>query len=48
MLLVRYPSREAFIRMVEDPEYQQITEFRTQALSEAVLQPTTPWPTRSA
>src|SRR5690606_13985132 len=48
VLLVRYPSREAFIRMVEDPEYQQITEFRTQALSEAVLQPTTPWPTRSA
>ena len=43
VLLVRYPSREAFSRMVADPEYQQFTHFRTQALTEAVLQPTTPW-----
>lgn len=43
VLLVRYPSREAFSRMVADPEYQQFTAFRTEALSEAVLQPTTPW-----
>ena len=45
-LLVRYPSREAFSRMVADPEYQQVTGLRTQALTEAVLQATTPWPTR--
>ena len=43
VLLVRYPSREAFSRMVADPEYQQFTHFRTQALTEAVLQPTTAW-----
>ncbi|MGY1746739.1 DUF1330 domain-containing protein [Blastococcus sp. SYSU D00695] len=43
VLLVRYPSREAFSRMVADPEYQQFTRFRTQALTEAVLQPTSPW-----
>ena len=43
VLLVRYPSREAFSRMVADPEYQQVTQLRTQALTEAVLQPTTSW-----
>lgn len=46
VLLVRYPSREVFSRMVADPEYQKITELRTRALSEAVLQPTTPWAPR--
>lgn len=43
VLLVRYPSREAFSRMVADPEYQQITPLRTSALTGAVLQATTPW-----
>jgi uncharacterized protein (DUF1330 family) len=43
VLVVRYPSREAFSRMVADPEYQQVAALRTQALSEAVLQATTPW-----
>ena len=43
VLLVRYPSREAFSRMVADPEYQQVTALRTQALTEAVLQATVPW-----
>jgi uncharacterized protein (DUF1330 family) len=43
VLLVRYPSREAFSRMVADPDYQQVTHLRTEALSEAVLQATTPW-----
>src|SRR3954470_8921360 len=43
VLLVRYPSREAFSRMVADPEYQQVTPLRPQALTEALLQPTTPW-----
>lgn len=42
VLLVRYPSRTAFSRMVADPEYQQVTHLRTEALSAAVLQPTTP------
>ncbi|GAA4917094.1 DUF1330 domain-containing protein [Streptomonospora salina] len=43
VLVVRYPSREAFSRMVSDPEYQEITHLRSGALSEAVLQPTVPW-----
>ncbi|MGY2129504.1 DUF1330 domain-containing protein [Blastococcus sp. SYSU DS0617] len=42
VLLVRYPSRKAFSKMVADPEYQQFTHFRTQALTEAVLQATVP------
>ena len=42
VLLVRYPSRAAFCRMVADPEYQAITHLRTSALQEAVLQATTP------
>ncbi|GAC1441704.1 MAG: DUF1330 domain-containing protein [Mycobacteriales bacterium] len=43
VLLVEYPSRMAFSRMVADPEYQQITQLRTDGLVEAVLQATTPW-----
>ena len=43
VLLVRYPSRAAFSRMVADPEYQKVTQWRTVALEEAVLQPTVPW-----
>ena len=42
VLLVRYPSRDAFSRMVADPDYQQFTHFRTEALTEAVLQATVP------
>lgn len=43
VLLVRYPDRAAFSRMVADPEYQTITHLRSEALLEATLQPTTPW-----
>src|SRR5579871_3602996 len=43
VLLVRYPSREAFSRMVANPAYQAITGLRTQALANAVLQATVPW-----
>lgn len=42
VLVVRYPSREAFSRMVADPEYQQITHLRSVGLEEAVLQATVP------
>lgn len=47
VLLVHYPSRQAFSQMVADPEYQQVTHLRTEALEEAVLQPTTGWPESS-
>ena len=42
VLLVRYPSRRAFSRMVADPDYQRITSLRTEALEAAVLQATVP------
>jgi uncharacterized protein (DUF1330 family) len=43
VLLVSYPSREAFSAMVADPDYQRITHLRTDALEKAVLQATMPW-----
>jgi hypothetical protein len=45
VLLVRYPSRQAFSDMVRDPAYGEGTHLRTEALEEAVLQATVPWPT---
>ena len=42
VVLVRYPSREAFSKMVADPEYHTVSYLRTGALTEAVLQATTP------
>jgi uncharacterized protein (DUF1330 family) len=44
ILIVRYPSRQAFSSMVADPSYQEITGLRTEALEEAVLQAAIPWP----
>ncbi|WP_040795815.1 DUF1330 domain-containing protein [Nocardia higoensis] len=43
VILVRYPSRQVFCEMVSDPEYQQVTTWRTEALKEAVLQATSAW-----
>ena len=43
VLLVCYPSRQAFSDMVRDPAYGEGTQLRTQALEEAVLQATVPW-----
>ena len=43
VLLVRYPSRQAFSDMVADPAYQAGTHLRSTSLTEAVLQATTPW-----
>lgn len=43
VLIVRYPSRQAFSAMVADPAYQAVTHLRSEALTEAVLQATTPW-----
>lgn len=38
--LVRYPTRKAFLAMVEDPGYQRTAPVRADALIDAVLQPT--------
>ncbi|MEZ5093423.1 DUF1330 domain-containing protein [Nocardioides sp.] len=43
VLLVRYPSVQAFAAMIADPGYWEVTTWRTQALAEAVLQPTSSW-----
>jgi len=43
VLLVRYPSRQAFSDMVRDPDYGTGTHLRTEALDEAVLQATSEW-----
>lgn len=42
VVLVRYPSRARFLEMVADPELKRVATLRTAALSEAVLQATTP------
>lgn len=41
VLVVRYPSRQAFSDMIRDPAYAAGTHLRTGALLEAVLQATT-------
>lgn len=42
VVLVRYPSRQAFVDMVRDPEYRAGAHLRAEALVESVLQPTVP------
>lgn len=37
VLVVRYPSKEAFLEMLRIPEYQEVTPFRTDALLDARL-----------
>jgi hypothetical protein len=44
-LLVRYPSKVAFLALVSNPDYQNITVHRTAALEDSRLiatAPTTP------
>lgn len=40
--LVRYPNRQTFLDMINDPDYQRFEHLREEALVEAVLQATTP------
>ncbi|MFF0160436.1 DUF1330 domain-containing protein [Streptomyces sp. NPDC005263] len=42
VVLVRYPTRQAFVDMIRDPEYRAVAHLRSEALVEAVLQPTSP------
>jgi uncharacterized protein (DUF1330 family) len=39
VLLVRYPSRAAFLGMIGSPEYQAIAHLRTEALAYSELHP---------
>lgn len=43
VVVVRYPSRSAFLRMASDPGYLEIAHLRSDGLRETVLQPTKPW-----
>lgn len=42
VMLVQYPSRKAFLKMANNPEYQKAHEFRKNALERAVLYATDP------
>lgn len=44
IVVVRYPSRAAFLTMVTDPGYQEIHHHRAEALEYAELIATDPWP----
>ena len=39
MLLVQYPTRQAFLDMVSSPEYLEIAHLRTESLERAELHP---------
>jgi len=42
VLLVEYPTRQAFLEMIGSPEYQAIAHLRTEALSMGELHPLDP------
>ncbi len=42
VMLVRYPSRKAFLQMANDPGYLKVHEYREEALERAVLYATDP------
>lgn len=45
VLLVEYPTRQAFLDMIGSPEYLEIAHLRTEALSKGELHPLDPVPT---
>ena len=42
VILVQYPSRKAFLKMVNDPDYLKVHGYREEALDRAVLYATDP------
>lgn len=42
VMLVKYPSRNAFLQMANDPGYLKVHEYREEALERAVLYATDP------
>lgn len=42
VLLVQYPSRQAFLEMINHPDYLKVHRFREEALERAVLYATDP------
>jgi uncharacterized protein (DUF1330 family) len=43
VLIVRYPSRDAFRRMLADPDFAGLNEVRAATLDATLLQATVPW-----
>jgi len=39
VLLVEYPTRQAFLEMIDSPEYREIAHLRTEALEHGELHP---------
>ena len=44
VLLVEYPTRQAFLDMITSPEYLEIAHLRTEALERSELHPLDPGP----
>jgi uncharacterized protein (DUF1330 family) len=42
VVLVEYPSRQAFLDMISSPEYQEVGHLRTEALTRGELHPMDP------
>ncbi len=42
LMLVQYPSRKAFLKMANNPDYIKVHEYREKALERAVLYATDP------
>ena len=43
VLVVRYPSREAFCQLLDDPDFASLGEVRSRTLEATVLLATEPW-----
>ena len=42
LMLVQYPSRKAFLKMANNPDYLKVHEFRAEGMERAVLYATDP------
>lgn len=46
VVIVRYPSRAAYVQFHQSPEYRAIVHMRAEALREAMMLPMDDWPGR--
>ncbi len=46
VVVVRYPSRTAYVQFHQSPEYRAVEHLRAQALREAMMLPMDDWPGR--
>lgn len=46
VVVIRYPTRAAYVQMLADPAFQAITPLRKAAVREAMLLPMDDWPGR--